>query len=641
MKHVVFTIWAAGALGVLVAQAANAQTNATVAAEEDLFGAPATNAVPAAPAATPAPTDPAPAVEPAPAAPESTPVAGDAAGTNAAPTTVEMSTEAEAIPGVEIEISDANEELISIDIADQPLRDVINVFSRMSKINILANDTVEGRVTVHFENVKWRDALESILEIQGLSLVEKRKGIFQVVSAADLALEPVKVEIINLSYLSATNLVPVVQRMLINSNATVMALPAANVLVVKETGSQLAEIRKAVEQVDKPREQVYIEAKFVELNDKAIEDLGINWQVLEGYTVTAGKLNRALTVNRRRVNQDAAGNFSIEQNSALNTSASTTSRAGNRTFDGLLNDYSVNNNVNNNTAASSASRTSGNNVYNTALTGKNFEELTVDPTTGAITLESIIPYDRTDIRSAVLSAEDFALTLSALKQMDGVSVVSNPKLLVSNGEIANIHIGRNEPNVVAVPQGDTGDRFAYRLDEQTPFIEIGVKLEVQPTVNTEDNITVRIVPELSRLLGEKTVGDANITFPITQIRRIETEFNLQSGKTVAIGGLTETNDEEAVKKVPILGDIPIIGKYLFTHKHTEKEQDEVIIFVSVDMGNPGDLETNDGIPSEGKLIHNHLRAAQVQKAKDAAEAIKEDEEIEKILSKYRTEPPAP
>lgn len=638
MKHVVFTIWAASALGVLAAQAATAQTNATVAAEEDLFGTPATNAVPAAPAA---PTDTAPAVEPAPAAPEATPAVEAPPATNAAPATVEMSTEAEAIPGVEIEISDANEELIDIDVADQPLRDVINVFSRMSKVNIIANDTIEGRVTVHLENVTWRAALESILDSVGLSLVEKRPGIFHVVSAADLALEPVKVEIINLSYISATNLVPVVQRMLINSNATVMAMPAANVLVVKETASQLSEIRKAVEQVDKPREQVYIEAKFVELNDKAIEDLGINWQVLEGYTVTAGQLNRALTVNRRRVNQDAAGNFTIEQNSNLNTANSSSSRAGNRTFDGLLNDYSINNSVNNNTSASTSSRTRRDTVYNTSLSGKNFEELTVDPTTGAITLESVIPYDRTDIRSAVLSAEDFALTLSALKQMDGVSVVSNPKLLVSNGEVANIHIGRNEPNVVAVPQGDTGDRFAYRLDEQTPFIEIGVKLEVQPTVNTEDNITVRIVPELSRLLGEKTVGDANITFPITQIRRIETEFNLQSGKTVAIGGLTETNDEESVKKVPILGDIPIIGKYLFTHKHTEKEQDEVIIFVSVDMGNPGDLETNDGIPTEGKLIHAHLRAAQVQKAKDAAEAIKEDEEIEKILSKYRTEPPAP
>ncbi len=637
MKHVVFTIWAASAWGLLVAQAANAQTNATVAAEEDLFGTPVTNATPAAAVA---PSEPPPAIEPV-ATPETPPVAEAPAATNAQPTTLEMSTEAEAVPGVEIEISDADEELISIDIADQPLRDVINVFSRMSKVNIIANDTIEGRVTVHLENVTWRAALESILDSVNLSLVEKRQGIFHVVSAADLALEPVKVEIINLNYISATNLVPVVQRMLINSNATVMAMPAANVLVVKETGSQLAEIRRAVEQVDKPREQVYIEAKFVELNDKAIEDLGINWQVLEGYTVTAGQLSRALTVNRRRVNQDAAGNFSIEQNSSLNTSQNTSSRAGNRTFDGLLNDYSINNNVNNNTGSSSSSRTSGNNVYNTALTGKNFEELTVDPTTGAITLESVIPYDRTDIRSAVLSAEDFALTLSALKQMDGVSVVSNPKLLVSNGEVANIHIGRNEPNVVAVPQGDTGDRFAYRLDEQTPFIEIGVKLEVQPTVNTEDNITIRIVPELSRLLGEKTVGDANITFPITQIRRIETEFNLQSGKTVAIGGLTETNDEEAVKKVPILGDIPIIGKYLFTHRHTEKEQDEVIIFVSVDMGNPGDLEANEGIPSEGKLIHAHMRAAQVQKAKDAAEAIKEDEEIEKILSKYRTEPPAP
>ena len=336
MKHVVFTIWAASALGVLVAQSANAQTNATVAAEEDLFGAPATNAVPVAPTA---PADAAPAVEPAPAAPEAAPAAEPApAATNAAPTTVEMSTEAEAIPGVEIEISDANEELIDIDVADQPLRDVINVFSRMSKVNIIANDTIEGRVTVHLENVTWRAALESILDSVGLSLVEKRPGIFHVVSAADLAMEPIKVEIINLNYISATNLVPIVQRMLINSNASVMAMPAANVLMIKETASQLSEIRKAIDQVDKPREQVYIEAKFVELNDKAIEDLGINWQVLEGYTVTAGQLSRELTVNRRRVNQDATGNFLIDQKSALNTSASTSSRAGNRTFDGMLND---------------------------------------------------------------------------------------------------------------------------------------------------------------------------------------------------------------------------------------------------------------------------------------------------------------
>ncbi len=58
--------------------------------------------------------------------------------------------------------------------------------------------------------------------------------------------------------------------------------------------------------------------------------------------------------------------------------------------------------------------------------------------------------------------------------------------------------------------------------------------------------------------------------------------------------------------MPLLGDIPIIGKYLFRHTHTEKSQDEVIIFVTVALANPEVLSAGAGIPSEGKLIHRHL-----------------------------------
>jgi type II secretory pathway component GspD/PulD (secretin) len=207
------------------------------------------------------------------------------------------------------------------------------------------------------------------------------------------------------------------------------------------------------------------------------------------------------------------------------------------------------------------------------------------------------------VRSAVLSADDFALTLSALQQLDGVRVVSNPKMLVANGQTANIHVGRNEPNVRAVPQGENANTFAYVLDG---FIEIGVKLEVTPIINTSKNITINIVPELSRLLGEKTVGEAGTSFPITQIRRIETEFAVESGKTVAIGGLTQSDENEEVTKVPLLGDIPIIGKYLFSHTSTRMIQDEIIIFVSVDTAHTEKLNDRDGIPNEGSLIHTWL-----------------------------------
>ena len=138
------------------------------------------------------------------------------------------------------------------------------------------------------------------------------------------------------------------------------------------------------------------------------------------------------------------------------------------------------------------------------------------------------------------------------------------------------------------------------------------------------------------------MGEANTSFPVTQIRKIETEFNLESGKTVAIGGLTETSENESVKKIPILGDIPIIGKYLFTHTRTEELQDEVMIFVTVDMGNPEVLEPNTGIPRASRLIHRHLEREKkaeemAAKAAEADDADINERTVDEILATIKAD----
>jgi Flp pilus assembly secretin CpaC len=150
------------------------------------------------------------------------------------------------------------------------------------------------------------------------------------------------------------------------------------------------------------------------------------------------------------------------------------------------------------------------------------------------------------------------------------------------------------------------------LDSAKPFFDIGVKVDVTPTVNTEDKITLRIEPELSRLGVPATVPQAGIEFPRIITRRITTEFNLESGRTVAIGGLTQTTDDEQVTKVPILGDVPIIGKYLFRHTSTQTVQDELVIFVTVGLAGAESLTEVAGVPTEGKLIHQHLARESIQ-----------------------------
>jgi len=511
---------------------------------------------------------------------------------------IKLETERELSPGIEVSMGDEGRDLISITLDDVPIQDVVRMFTRISGANIVAGTNLQGRVTVSLQDVEWEPAFRVILDTVGMVMVEKVDGIYTIMSRNELAAEPLTVDTIFLRFTTVSNVLPVVERMLTSTNASVAAFPSANALVVQETAERLNIIKELINEIDKQRPQVYIEAKFVELSEEAIKDLGIDWSVLGsdgsgrvGYTLGASGLSRSFSEIRSKTLQDA-----LAESDTLAFSDFTDSPVG------QYDTASYNDSYNSFNADQSRQDSYGGGIIQ--LGGKNWEE--VDFEEGTITTIPIL--ERIETYTAVLSADDFALTLSALYQDEGVDIISNPKVIVGNEETALIHVGRNEPNVVAVPQGDTGDRFAYSLDSEDPFIEIGVKLEVTPTVNTEENITVNLAPELSRLIGEKEVGEGNtrITFPITQIRRVETEFNLQSGNTVAIGGLTETRDQDTVKKVPILGDLPLLGKYLFTHTHTERVQDEVIIFVTVGIANPESLVEVAGVPSEGKLIHKHL-----------------------------------
>jgi type II secretory pathway component GspD/PulD (secretin) len=235
----------------------------------------------------------------------------------------------------------------------------------------------------------------------------------------------------------------------------------------------------------------------------------------------------------------------------------------------------------------------------------------------------------TDIRTAVLSADDFSVILSALKQTTGITVASNPKIIVANDETATIHIGDNEPNIkgtVTPGQQGQANTTTYELDDKEPYFKFGVTLDVTPTINSESNITVRIAPTISRFVQNKVAPDGN-SFPITSTKTIKTIFSLDNGKTAAIGGLTETEDRDVTKKIPLLGDIPLIGKYLFSHTHKEKSQTETIIFVTVGIASPGSMDNRIGLPENSDLVERQLVLSENQRELNQQELQKFKDEI--------------
>lgn len=232
----------------------------------------------------------------------------------------------------------------------------------------------------------------------------------------------------------------------------------------------------------------------------------------------------------------------------------------------------------------------------------------------------------TELRSAILSPQDLRIVLSALQELSGVAVVSNPKIIVANEEQAEIHIGEKEPNIrgtVTPGQEGQANTTTFTLDPDQPYFNFGIELLVTPTVNTESNITVQIAPTLTRFIRDKIAPDGN-SFPITSEKTIKTLFNLQNGKTAAIGGLTETTERDVKRGIPLLGDIPLIGRYLFSHTSKQEQQQETIIFVTVGLANPGTMESDVGIPEYTEETQKHLirRSIRQRQANEALERMK-------------------
>jgi len=479
---------------------------------------------------------------------------------------------------------------VTISLDGASVNDVIKMFTRISGANIISSVESDAKVTVSMYDVPWKDALSSVLESVDLSLVEKSPNVYTIISKEDLAREPLEVDSYQLKFLTTPDVIPVAQKMLTTTNSVAEPAPG-NIIIIKETREQIAKIKETLASIDKPVPQVFIEAKFVEMNEQAIKDLGINWQALEGYTITAGNLqwgyqNQNETVESRK---DMDSRWDKRNN-----------------LDTLRELYDVNGiqYEEKETEFLEQPPESGNFIASSDLVPTREVEDVIDVGRNITSdLGKTVTETITEARSAILSADQFSLTLSALKQNDGVHIVSNPKIIVASGQEAVIHVGQKDPEVQAVADNNLGGRLTYQRKD---WIQSGVRLEVTPVVNTEDIITLMIKPELSRVIGNAQSGDINVTIPILSTREITTKFNVKSGQTAAIGGLTQTRNEDRVKKIPLLGDIPIIGKYLFSHTHKERIQDEVVIFVTVDLAPPESILDRQGLPSDAVLSRNYL-----------------------------------
>jgi general secretion pathway protein D len=176
--------------------------------------------------------------------------------------------------------------------------------------------------------------------------------------------------------------------------------------------------------------------------------------------------------------------------------------------------------------------------------------------------------------SYVFSSTDTRVVLNALAEVTDLQVISSPQLMVLDNQSARLQVGDQVPIATqsAVSVSDPEAPIVNAIE----FRDTGVILEVTPRVNAGGLVSLDVRQEVSTVI-ETTTSDLNS--PTIQQRTIESTVAVQSGETIALGGLIQDQDQEATSGLPLLSEIPILG-HLFKTTSNSKRRTELLVLIT-------------------------------------------------------------
>jgi type IV pilus assembly protein PilQ len=430
-------------------------------------------------------------------------------------------------------------EKLSLNFQDIEVRAVLQLIADFTDLNLVASDTVTGRITLRLQNVPWDQALDLILKAKGL---DKRQNgnVLMVAPAAEIAererqeletnrqleeLAPLQTEFIKIKYASAQELFKLFgtqgggsqnvatgdsrdrgdgrnrdDNSILSPRGKVIVDERTNSLMVTETAEKLEELRKLIKEIDVPIRQVLIEARIVIASTDFSQSLGIQWGGA-GVDVDG---NKVWTIGGSRSTLDEIP----------------------------------------------------------PVDGASFPDaLAVDlGVVGQGTSSIAIGFTSNDL---LLQAE-----LSALEASGRGEIVSQPKVITGDKQQATISQGTEIPYQTASASGETTVEFKDAV----------LKLDVTPHITPDGRVLMKLLINQDSV-GEFINGEFGSQIPTIDTTALDTEVLVGNGETVVLGGVFQTEEIVSETKTPFLGDIPYIGR-LFRKDVTETNKNETLIFIT-------------------------------------------------------------
>ena len=171
-----------------------------------------------------------------------------------------------------------------------------------------------------------------------------------------------------------------------------------------------------------------------------------------------------------------------------------------------------------------------------------------------------------------LTVSDPLIALNLRQQAGRTNVLANPRIRVKNKEKARIHIGDKVP-VITTTAGATGF-----VSESVNYLDVGLKLEVEPLVHLEDDVGIKVGLEVSNISNEVKTGSGTVAYQVGT-RNANTTLRLRDGETQVLAGLISDEDRRSAQKVPGLAQLPVLGR-LFSSNNDTVNKTEVVLLIT-------------------------------------------------------------
>jgi general secretion pathway protein D len=195
---------------------------------------------------------------------------------------------------------------------------------------------------------------------------------------------------------------------------------------------------------------------------------------------------------------------------------------------------------------------------------------------------------------------DLDLTLRALEKVGKLNVLSRPYILTSNNQTAKITVGKEVPFITDTRTTETGQTI-----NTIQYEDIGIILEVTPSINPDGLVIMTVKPEISTTTAETVPISETVDAAVFAKRSSESMVAVKNNQTIVIGGLMQDQETDTIEKVPLIGDIPLIGE-LFKRTIKEKEKTELLIFLTPQVAseNSNLINISEHERSRSKILNN-------------------------------------